>query len=103
MDYEIIWTDRAFRSFEEICDYLFNFFGEKELEKFINRANSLIETIALDPRIFKKLEGREHVHHGFLHQNTTLFYKVNENEKRVYLLLFWDNRQNPFRLGLEIN
>lgn len=101
MDYEIIWTNKAKLTFGEICDYIYIFFGEKALEVFIVRTEIFIEVIQKSPNIFKKFQPRPNVRHGFLHKNTTLFYKIDEDKKRVYLMLFWDNRQNPINLNLE--
>jgi len=88
-------------TFGEICDYIYNFFGEKALEVFIFRTEIIVEVIQKSPNIFKKFQPRPNVRHGFLHKNTTLFYKIDEDKKRVYLMLFWDNRQNPINLNLE--
>lgn len=101
MDYDIIWTSKAQLTFGEICDYIYSFFGGKALEVFIVRTEVFIEVIQKSPTIFKKFETRPNVRHGFLHQNTTLFYKIDQDKKRVYLLLFWDNRQNPINIRLE--
>lgn len=91
---EIIWTQKALSSIEEVSDYISLKFSEKEVENFIVSTLKTIETISNFPKSFpasgiKKLKSSRK---AVIHPHSTLIY---QNKNTIILLLFWDNRKDP--------
>jgi plasmid stabilization system protein ParE len=92
---EIIWTNTALESFEEIVDYITAKFTLKEANDFINSTDSIINMIKQNSRIgrpYKKTIYRQFL----ISEQTYLFYKLENN--KIYLSIFWNNSKNPLDL-----
>ena len=93
---EIIWTNTALESYEEIVDYITAKFSLKETNDFINTTDSIINIIKLNSKIGRPYE--KTIYRQFLiSEQTYLFYKLEDN--KIYLSIFWNNSKNPLELG----
>ncbi|WP_192821836.1 type II toxin-antitoxin system RelE/ParE family toxin [Rufibacter sp. LB8] len=90
---QIIWHKRATQQFQAIQTYLLEEFGKKAAKEFTFHSFQFLELLQQFPTL-GTIENPEKNIRGFvLHRHTTLLYKsVNE---KIYLLAFFDNRQNP--------
>jgi plasmid stabilization system protein ParE len=96
----IIWTEKAIVTFNQIADYLYERFSEKEVQRYFDRTDEIITSITITPYLFKPYKINSQIRHGILHKNVTLFYRVFEEAKVIELLLFWENHQSPDKLIL---
>jgi len=94
---EIIWTERAYRPFENIIDYLLTHFSEREVSRFILKVNDKIGFIASNPRMYPAAVKRKNIHGTSILRRTRMFYQYYPRKKSVAILL-WDMGQYPKRL-----
>jgi plasmid stabilization system protein ParE len=94
MAYEVIWSVEAEYSFEKIVQYLELVWSDSEISKFINEANRTISILSKKPHLFKQSE-KNGVHQVMIGKQNMLLYDVNERDKRIELLSFWDARKSP--------
>jgi plasmid stabilization system protein ParE len=93
---DIIWSDRAKKSYLKIRQDICERFTEKEEAKFVEQVFETINSIQEFPKAFPKSERKKlkSTRKAVIHPHSSLFYRI-ENKSRVRLLLFWDNRRNP--------
>lgn len=93
MALEIYWTKKADKSFSGIVDYLESKWGEKSVIIFIRKTYLMLDLLSEFPEIgtieFKSLNIRGLL----LVRQIRLFYQIRD--KKIILLNFYDNRQNP--------
>lgn len=94
MGKKVIWTPQAEESFKKVLSYLKANWTEKELIFFINKTEIIISYIANDPKLFRK-SNKKGFHEALITKHNLLIYKIYP--KAVYLIAFWDTRQNPKR------
>ena len=93
MALNIFWTKHAEKSFEQILDYLEKEWGEKVSKAFAKKVYGFLEILSEFPEI-GSIENKEKGIRGFaIIKQVNLFYRVSNN--KIYLLKFFDNRQNP--------
>jgi plasmid stabilization system protein ParE len=89
----IVWSKRADKKFEKIIDYLNENFGEIVTRSFIRKIYDFLDILSEFPEL-GSIENRKKEIRGFtIVKNINIFYRI-ENET-IYLLDFFDNRQNP--------
>lgn len=92
---KVNWTPSAKKSFEQILDWLYNNWTNKEIENFLDQTDSTIEQIKNNPYLYRASEQNEQVRRGLVNRFISLYYRVRSKEEEIDLLTFWDNRQNP--------
>lgn len=96
MNYSILWSTRARRTYESILVYLEKEWTQKEVLSFVNRTEEIVSYLESDPHIYEASKKKLSVHRCVVVKQVSLYYKiVNTN---IELLFFWDNRQHPNRL-----
>ncbi|MBG7612037.1 hypothetical protein IU405_07225 [Polaribacter sp. BAL334] len=100
---EIIWTRLANNTFTEIFENLDFRWTKKEMKEFRNLTDSMLENIKNEKIshsiIIKRLEIRKAV----LHRNVSLYYKIDRENNKIYVLTFFNNRMNPRTLQKLLN
>jgi len=91
MALKIEWSDEAENTYLDILSYLENNWSRKEVLKFIKRTETLLETILIQPYLFKASQNQP-IRKAVIGKQNSLFYRIDND--RIYLLTFWDNRQN---------
>ncbi len=86
---EVFWTIKADITFEVIEAQ----FGKKAALKFVLKVNSISGLIEKFPFLFKSSSKFYNVIKATINKKCSLFYEINNTT--IYLLYFWDNRQNP--------
>jgi plasmid stabilization system protein ParE len=99
MTYNIVWFPRAETSYLEILEYLDQNFGYQQVGKFDHQVEHILDTLARMPQMYMYSNQYE-CHLCQISKITRLYYRVNQEQKEVELLLFWDSRQNPENLNL---
>ncbi len=90
----IIWTPEAEKRFSDVIYYLEKKFSKKEAGLFIVNADRVINHIARFPKAFR-LAGKSDLREALITEHNLLIYKATR--KTIYILTFWDTRQNPPR------
>jgi plasmid stabilization system protein ParE len=98
MYYKIFWTNKAFKTAENIIKYLREEWTEKEVNNFLNEIDSIISTIESNPKLFIASSKRPNVHLALIYKRTYLVYQIRPHKKQIALLLFWNPKQNPKKL-----
>ena len=96
MHYTIFWSTEAELSYLTILEYLEEKWTEREIERFINRTDEVLDYIKKNPSQYKRI--RNYTHKVILNRQVSLFYKIDGSS--VFLQFFWDNRQDPKKLKL---
>jgi plasmid stabilization system protein ParE len=98
MDYEIVWSPVAKTSYFTILEYLEKNWTAKEIQAFVNRTEEILDLIKTRPSLFQYSKSSD-TYRCVLVKQVSLFYRTRPSTNRIELLLFWDNRQNPEKLG----
>lgn len=93
MSLKIVYTPNAQNTFIAIYNSIEDRFGIRSADKFLTDAEKTIELIAKNPLMFRASQFDINARIGFISRQTSLFYYVSE--ETIYLLFFWDNRQEP--------
>jgi plasmid stabilization system protein ParE len=94
MAFKIVWSKEAEDTFEEIISYLEIKWTEKEIEKFVSETSKIVSILKKNPFLFRGSD-KAKIFEVLIGKQNLLIYQINESEKRVELLSFWDTRQNP--------
>ena len=101
MVYKIIHTLLAEKSYMQNISYLEESWTIKEIKQFIKKTSDVMDILKTDPPIFPKWEFNRNIRKVVLIKQITLFYEI-ENYN-VYILLFWNNYQNPNKMMTLLN
>jgi len=96
---EAIWTAKARITYFQVMDYLEKNWTKKEVLQFYNRVEIIIRTIQKNPGIYPESQYIKDIRKAFVDKNNSLFYMVDHSNNRIFLLTFFDNRQNPKKLA----
>ena len=97
---EIIWSAKARITFFKVLDYLEKNWSQREIIQFYNRTEIVIKTIKLNPGIFPISQKYKQTRKALIDKNNSFFYQVDNENNKIYLLTFFDNRQNPKNLKI---
>ncbi len=92
----VIWTSVAETHYYTILNYLFEKWGFKIANNFIDEVEKTMNLIEKNPFCFEEFSLNKNYRKGFIHENISFYYRVYENEIVVHL--FWINSQNPKKL-----
>ena len=98
MTKSVIWSPLSEKDFENILDYLFNVWGNKVANKFIDITEDLIAQISTNPKQFPYFNKRKQVRKCVLTKHNTLYYR--EMKEQIDILRIYDTRQDPKKLKL---
>ena len=92
MVYKIKWLTDSSISYQDEIDFIYLKWNYKEVEKFILLVDENLKRLSVNPFIGIPVKI---IFRIVISKQTTLYYKVIENEKRIDLLIFWNNSKNP--------
>lgn len=96
MQYKIIWTDTAVTEFEEILSYLEDTWNNYIVQDYLDKVEVVFNLIIKSPRTYSRYNND--IHKAIINKRTTLYYKIDEKSKSIYLLSFFGSSQNPSNL-----
>ncbi|MXV52428.1 type II toxin-antitoxin system RelE/ParE family toxin [Pedobacter sp. HMF7647] len=96
MSYQVFYTPRSQETLRLVYDFINGKFGKRAADKFLAKTGKVIELIAEQPQMFKASIFNDDVRVALITKQTSMFYKITDTS--VYLLFFWDNRQDPMIL-----
>ncbi|MEO5570555.1 MAG: type II toxin-antitoxin system RelE/ParE family toxin [Bacteroidia bacterium] len=91
----IVWTEKARAGYIGIIEYLLEKWSTKEANKFHEKTIKALRHISEFPEIFT-LSHKKNIRKYLIVRQITVYYKVFP--KKIVLITFWDNRQNPSKL-----
>ncbi|WP_374754758.1 type II toxin-antitoxin system RelE/ParE family toxin [Dyadobacter soli] len=89
----MILAPKAVETFDAIYDQITLRFGKNSAKQFNRRVIQILRTISITPFIFKSTRENQNIRKGWIHKNCSFFYEVAGDQ--IYVLFFWDNRQEP--------
>lgn len=92
---KVEWTPEAVETFEQIIENIYTYWTQKEVNNFIEQTEQAILQIQKNPYMFIASSKNKQVRKGFINRLSSMFYKVNLQNKEIEILSFWNNRQNP--------
>jgi plasmid stabilization system protein ParE len=95
---EVVWSAKARVTYFSVLEYLEKNWSETEIIRFSRRTESVIQAIQKNPGIFVCSAKHNNIRRAIIDKNNSFFYYVEEKNNRIYLLTFFDNRQNPDNL-----
>ena len=96
MDCKIFWTEEAIRNLEEILEYLYSMWTQKEVDNFKAKLSKQIGLIRSYPKLFPISIFQKRLRKAVLSKQTTIFYEVNN--KTIYLAYIIVNYKSTDRL-----
>lgn len=95
---QVIITDEAEESLDEIIEYLRENWNETVVKNFISNIKSTIKRIQKIPNGFPKSQFVD-AQRALVSKQIVLLFRIENNT--IIVLLFWDGRQNPDYLKLK--
>ena len=95
MVYEVIITERAAKSLDNINDYLERKFGTKAIQDFDELFMRTLEAIKQNPLIGNPSPFRAKIRKFAMHKRSTIYYRIRERKMFVEIIDVWDTRRNP--------
>ncbi len=92
MEYKIKWLSNASLTYLDEIDFIFEKWNYKEVQKFILLVDENLKRLSVNPKIGIPIKNMFRL---VLSNQTTLFYTIQEKEKRIDLIIFWNNSKNP--------
>jgi plasmid stabilization system protein ParE len=92
MEYKIKWLSNASLTYFDEIDFIFEKWNYKEVQKFILLVEENLIRLSVNPKIGIPIK---YMFRLVLSKQTTLFYTIHEKEKRIDLIIFWNNSKNP--------
>ena len=93
IEFEIIWTHTAYKSFDLNIEFIKLKWNDVIVKRFISKTDTTIEKLKVNPFLYPKSNTFPKYHRAVIHKNVNLFYRIDPTQ--VYIFLFWDNRQDP--------
>ena len=94
---EVKWSSLAEITLAEEIDFILRKWNLVEADKFVLLVYVFLERLAKNPEI-GIFNSKSNCYSIVISKQTTLYYRILESEKRIELVLFWNNKQNPTQL-----
>ncbi len=86
------WTPEALRTYVGIMRHLRDNWSQREMDRFDNELDEVLEAIALFPKGYRR-GGGDQIREAFIKPWNLLIYRARTD--RIELLTFWDARRDP--------
>lgn len=86
MAFEIVWTSRAIRGYQQIITYLEEHWSEKEIHRFVQQCHDFFELLKKHPDMLEKTQAHPNVHRGPINKHTILTYRVKPRKQQIELI-----------------
>jgi plasmid stabilization system protein ParE len=94
MAYKVIWSPKAEKTFDIVIDYLQRNWTNKQIKTFITETQWVLRMLTKNPYMFRGSE-KENIHETLITKHNLVLYQINNKEKKVELLSFFDTRKDP--------
>ena len=91
MAYSINWVPLAVDTYLEEINFIYLKWNQNEVDKFVVLVDENLKRLSVNPLI-----GQIHknVYKIVLSKQTSLFYKIIEDQKKIELVYFWNNKKD---------
>lgn len=100
---EIVWTRMARITYLEILENLHKNWTSKEIQAFHQLTSDNLSHITSGKILHPLVVSQSGIRRIVLHPKVTLYYKVVENENKIFLITFFNNRMDPELLKRLLN
>ena len=100
--YSIHWSTLSQITFTEEIEYIFKKWNQTEVDNFGLLVQENLTRLSKSPKIGNRYSNNN-IYYFVISKQTSLFYKISEDELRIDLILFWNNKKNPKNLDKYIN
>lgn len=90
----IKWSDTSEETFKRVVHYLNKNWSKHEVNNFRLATFKVIRNISESPRMYPKAD-QDNTREALVMPHISLLYEILP--KKIELLIFWDNRQDPRR------
>ena len=97
---EIIWSAKARITYFNVLDYLAKNWNKREIIAFTQKTEAIILAIQKNPGIYATSSKHKNIRKAIIDKNNSFFYQVDKKNEKIFLLTFFDNRQNPASLKI---
>lgn len=98
MAFEIEWTKRADREFDEIIEYLSKEWNYRVKNNFIERFYHKLDMISYFPEIGVSISKEKKIRGILVTEHVRIYYRVKN--KKIILITLYDTRQDPEKLNI---
>lgn len=98
MSKPIEWSPRSRQDYLKLLDYLADKWGNKTINKFNNRLQSILKLISERPDLYPSSGKKKQVRRCVISKQTSLYYQIKQD--KIELITMFDNRQNPIKKKL---
>jgi len=95
--FEVKWSTLAEITLDDEIDFILRKWNLVEADKFVLLVYDYLERLTKNPEI-GIFNSKFNCFSIVISKQTTLYYRILESEKKVALVLFWNNKQNPIHL-----
>ncbi len=96
MSYTLKLTVKARNSYAQNLDYLHKEWGSKVTLDFIDRVDTVLQTIIQNPYLYPTYLSSKSIHKCAVHNRIILYYRIKGNV--IEILRFWNTYQDPKKL-----
>jgi len=96
MSHQIIWSKKAYDTFVKQLEFVEEQWGSPIANRFKAKVEYTLGILSQSPERWPMYSESKQLRKCVLHPNVSLFYKVSG--RKVYLVLFHGNRQDPERI-----
>lgn len=94
---EVKWSTLTEITLDDEIDFILRKWNLVEADKFVLLVYDYLERLTKNPEI-GIFNSKFNCFSIVISKQTTLYYRILESEKKVALVLFWNNKQNPIHL-----
>ena len=102
MAYSLDWTLNSQNELNQIYDYLEENWTDREICIFSTKLEKTLILICKFPFMYQKSDQNANIRRCVLSSQTSIYYYVDTQKENITILSFFDNRQNPNKLNLEL-
>jgi hypothetical protein len=88
------WEKVALNTYIEEINFILLKWNNKEVQNFKDLVDENLERLTKNPKMGVLIK-KNNFYSLMISKQTTLYYKVSESDKRIDLLVFWNNLKNP--------
>lgn len=93
----IIWSARARQNFDDLVAFLEYKWEPKVIIRLFEELESNLKLISENPFLFPVVSYKKNIRKCIIRKRCILFYRINEENHTIELLLFVDSRVNPLK------
>ena len=95
MVYEVILTERAAKSLDNINDYLQRKFGEKAIREFDDLLLQTLLSLTDNPFLGSPSLLHRKIRKFVMHKRSIIYYRIRKRKMLIEIIDIWDTRRKP--------